>query len=496
MKTAKEYFKFDNTYIKLPGKFYQRIKPEPVKNPTLIKLNLQLSNYLNLEISSLKNNSGISILSGNQVPKNTTPIAMVYAGHQFGNFVNQLGDGRAVLIGEIIAKDGKRYDLQLKGSGKTMYSRQGDGRAPLGPVIREYIISEAMYHLGIPTTRALSIISTGEFVEREKIEPGGVLARISSSHIRIGTFEFFSARKDFNALKKIADYTIRRHYPEILSKNKNNYSLLLEKVILSQAKLISQWMNFGFIHGVMNTDNTSISGETIDYGPCAFINNYDPMTVYSYIDFQGRYSFGNQPKIMLWNLSKFAESISSLIDEDPNLANQKIINSLKKFPELFSKFWIKGIKKKIGLSSTFQNDTKLIESLLEMMYKEEADFTLTFRKLAESLKNEQKKNDFFSLFNNKEHFLDWYQKWNLRIKKEKESKDILLKKMNAVNPLFIPRNHLVEKAINETVEKNNLSMLDDLLEVLKNPFTEKKKKSKFSRPPDNSEDIKNTFCGT
>ena len=251
---------------------------------------------MNLKIDDLKSDLGISILSGNLVPTGSTPIAMAYAGHQFGNFVDQLGDGRAILLGEVISQNGKRYDIQLKGSGKTKFSRQGDGRSPLGPVIREYVISEAMHYLGIPTTRVLSMLKTGELVEREKIEPGGILARVSSSHIRIGTFEFFSAKKDFKSLKKLADYTIKRHYPEVLSSKKNKYSLFLEKVIISQAKLVAQWMNIGFIHGVMNTDNTSISGETIDYGPCAFMNSYDPMTVYSYIDTQGRYNYGNQPK--------------------------------------------------------------------------------------------------------------------------------------------------------------------------------------------------------
>ena len=286
--TKPQIFKFDNTYINLPKNFYQKINPVPVKKPHLLKLNYELLDYFNLDADSIKSNLGVSILSGNKVPNNTTPLAMVYAGHQFGNFVDQLGDGRAVLLGEIISKDGLRYDLQLKGSGKTIFSRQGDGRSPLGPVIREYILSEAMHYLGVPTTRSLSIIGTGELVEREKIEPGGILVRISSSHIRIGTFEFFSAKKDFVSVKKLADYTIKRHFPEILS-SKNQYKLFLDKIIESQAKLVAQWMNVGFIHGVMNTDNMAISGETIDYGPCAFMDTYDPQTVFSSIDQLGRY---------------------------------------------------------------------------------------------------------------------------------------------------------------------------------------------------------------
>ena len=347
---------------------------------------------------------------------------MVYAGHQFGNFVDQLGDGRAVLLGEIIARNGKRYDLQLKGSGQTIFSRQGDGRSPLGPVIREYIMSEAMHYLGIPSTRSLSIISTGEVVKRERIEPGGILVRISSSHIRIGTFEFFRARKDFVSVKKLADYTIKRHFPEILS-SKNKYKLFLDKIIQSQAKLVAQWMNVGFIHGVMNTDNTSISGQTIDYGPCAFMNNFDPNTVYSFIDVYGRYSYGNQPKIMLWNLSKFAECISFLINENNEKANKIILNSLSKFSQLFDKFWIKAISEKLGLFENMKENRNLIEKFLEIMFEQKTDFTLTFRKLSESLENQEKKMKFFSLFKNEKHITNWHNNWIKRLKKEKSSKE-------------------------------------------------------------------------
>ncbi len=489
-----QIFQFDNTYINLPKNFYQKIKPVPVKKPHLLKLNHELSNYLNIDISSLKSNSGISILSGNKVPTDTTPLAMVYAGHQFGNFVDQLGDGRAVLLGEIIARNGKRYDLQLKGSGQTIFSRQGDGRSPLGPVIREYILSEAMHYLGIPTTRSLSIISTGEFVERERIEPGGILVRVSSSHIRIGTFEFFSAKKDFVSVKKLADYTIKRHFPEFLSR-KNQYKLFLDKIIESQAKLVAQWMNVGFIHGVMNTDNTSISGQTIDYGPCAFMNNFDPKTVYSFIDVYGRYSYGNQPKIMLWNLSKFAECISFLINENNEEANKITLESLSKFPQLFDKFWIKAMSEKFGLFLNIKENRKLIERFLEIMFNQKTDFTLTFRKLSESIENEEKKMKFFSLFKNEKHITNWYNNWVQRLKKENISKEKISNKMKTKNPLVIPRNHLVEKAINEAVEKSNFSMVDDLVEVLKKPF-ESNKKLNLIEPPKPNEDIKNTFCGT
>ena len=495
-ESQRKIFHFDNTFIKLPKFFFQEIKPEPVKKPELLKLNNQLSSYLNLKIDDLKSDLGISILSGNLVPADSTPIAMAYAGHQFGNFVDQLGDGRAVLLGEIIAKNGKRYDVQLKGSGKTKFSRQGDGRSPLGPVIREYLISEAMHYLGIPTTRSLSILKTGELVEREELEPGGILARVSSSHIRIGTFEFFSARKDLASLRKLADYTIKRHYPEILSSKKNKYNLLLDRVIISQARLVAQWMNIGFIHGVMNTDNTAVSGETIDYGPCAFMNSYDPMTVYSYIDLQGRYNYGNQPKIMFWNLSKFAEAIAYLIDENINIANKKIMDSLKIFPDTFSKFWIEGLKKKIGLNLSFKEDIDLVESLFGIMYKEKADFTITFRKLINILDDVDKKIDSPSYCDDINLSSSWLQKWKQRLQKEKESKEIILKKMNNLNPIFIPRNHLVEEAINNLVKSNDISLFNELLDIIKNPFSTKKNKDKFVKPPNKSQEIKNTFCGT
>ena len=492
--TESQFFKFDNTYINLPKNFYQKINPVPVKQPRLLKLNHELLDYLDINKDHLESNLGISILSGNKVPNNTTPIAMVYAGHQFGNFVDQLGDGRAVLLGEIIARNGNRYDLQLKGSGKTNFSRRGDGRSPLGPVIREYIISEAMHHLGIPTTRSLSIVSTGELVEREKIEPGGILVRVSSSHIRIGTFEFFGAKKDFVSVKKLADYTIKRHFPEILS-SKNLYKSFLDKIIESQARLIAQWMNVGFIHGVMNTDNTSISGQTIDYGPCAFMNNFNPNTVYSFIDVYGRYSYGNQPKIMLWNLSKFSECISFLINENQEEARKIIFKSLAKFPQLFEKFWIKTISEKIGLFQNMKENRKLIEKLLEIMFEQKTDFTLTFRTLSESIDNDEKKIKFFSLFKNNKLIISWYNDWIQRLKKEKSPIEKISTKMKARNPFFIPRNHLVEKAINEAVEKSNFSMVDDLIEVLKKPF-ESNKKFNLGDPPKPNEDIKNTFCGT
>ena len=347
LKTKKKNrFEFTNSYSKLPKNFYEEKNPTPVKNPKLLKLNNNLCDFLNLDEKFLMKKPGISYLSGNSIPKSSKPISMVYAGHQFGHFVEQLGDGRAVLLGEIKAKNDKLFDIQLKGSGKTIFSRQGDRRSPLDSVIREYIISEALYYLGIPTTRSLAIISTGEYVERESMLPGGILTRVASSHIRIGTFEFFHYKNDLKSLKRLADYSILRHFPDLTDK-KNKYQKFFEQIMTLQAELISKWINLGFIHGVMNTDNTAISGETIDYGPCAFMNKYNPNTVYSYIDVNGRYAYGNQAQIIFWNLTKLAQTLLNLVDDDPKKSNKKIISSLEKFPEIFNEAWKKKYKKKI-----------------------------------------------------------------------------------------------------------------------------------------------------
>ena len=320
---------------------------------------------------------------------------MVYAGHQFGNYVNQLGDGRAVLLGEIKAKNGKLFDIQLKGSGKNSFSRQGDGRSPLESVIREYIISEAIHYLGIPTTRSLAIVGTGEFVQRETELPGGILTRVASSHIRIGTFEFFYYKKDIKSLKKLADYTIQRHFPEILDQEENRYQKLLEKAMSLQAELITKWINIGFIHGVMNTDNTTISGETIDYGPCAFMNTYNPNTVYSYIDVNGRYSYGNQAQIIFWNLTKFAQTLMQIIDINPKKSNNLVISSLEKFPEIFNNCWKEEVKKKFGFTKLLKKDSKIIQDFLEILLEQKVDYTTAFRKISTALENDLKKKDFF-----------------------------------------------------------------------------------------------------
>ena len=418
-------FNFSNTYVKLPENFYQRVDPIPVINPELIEFNSELSNFLNIDSTKINNKNGKLFFSGNIIPEGAMPIAIAYAGHQFGNFVPQLGDGRAVLIGEIIARNKERYDIQLKGSGKTIYSRDGDGRSPLGPAIREYLISESIHKLGIKSTRSLALVRTGEKVFRETVMPGGILTRVASSHIRIGTFEFFYYKRDFNSLKILADYTLKRHFNTF--KNKNSYIFLLRNVINSQAELVSKWMSVGFIHGVMNTDNTTISGETIDYGPCAFLDHYDPKKVFSYIDFGGRYSYMNQGKIMLWNLSKFAESIIPLLDENLEKAKKIAIECLNEFPKKFEKSWLKEMRRKFGLTRIFSEDINIIDDFLKLMRIENLDFTLSFRNLSDLICETEKKNNF--KLKNTKIIDEWILKWNKRLEKEKLGKSQIASEM-------------------------------------------------------------------
>ena len=488
-------FIYSNSYTSLPNDFYEDRKPVPVLKPKLLKLNTDLCKYLNLNEKFLEQ-EGASFLSGNKIARSSKPISLAYAGHQFGNFVDSLGDGRAVLLGEIKAEDGRLFDIQLKGSGKTRFSRQGDGRSPLGPVIREYILSEAIHFLGIPTTRSLSIVTTGEFVERESKLPGGILARIASSHIRIGTFEFFHFRNQKKNLKQLADYTISRHFPEIKKKKGNLYKLLLEKTISLQANLVSKWLNVGFIHGVMNTDNTTISGETIDYGPCAFMNQYNPDTVYSYIDIKGRYCYGNQAQIIFWNLTRFAESLSSIIHDDPKESQKLIISSLEKFPKMFNDSWNSLVKEKFGFSKEISGDDKIIISFLEILLKNKVDFTKAFRNLSISLENKTGKESFFSTFINKKEIKVWHNKWQNRIKEENEKEEEIVKKLKMTNPSVIPRNHIVEDIIDQVVIDENIKPLDELISMLKKPFNDYEENHKFLMPPKENEDIKNTFCGT
>ena len=480
--------KLSNSYIGLPEDFYQVINPIPVKSPRLIAFNEELAQYLGLEMDPKE---ALKYFSGNSIPENTTPIALNYAGHQFGNFVHELGDGRATLLGEIEVNK-ERFDIQLKGSGPTKFSRQGDGRSALGPVVREYIISEAMHHLDIPTTRALAAVLTGEHVFRDEIEPGGILTRIAKSHIRVGTFEYFASRQQWENVKLLADYTIQRHFPEIRELD-NHYLELLKAVSDRQSKLIAKWMSIGFIHGVMNTDNFTISGETIDYGPCAFMDEYDPATVYSSIDHAGRYAFGNQPSIASWNLASLAGCLISFIDKDSKKANELATKVLDDFSINTNQEILDVMCQKIGLEGDSDKHQSILKDLLKIMIPNQADYTLSFRFLSQTLLG--KDSLFLNQFKEEEKIKEWLSNWKVTVKELNLDSEKMVKKMDSINPIYIPRNHNVDKAIKAAYEEN-LDPMNELLEVLKNPFKENKKYSHLAIPPKEEEKILQTFCGT
>tara|TARA_Y100000996_G_scaffold414649_1_gene406171 strand:+ start:1372 stop:2820 length:1449 start_codon:yes stop_codon:yes gene_type:complete len=482
MKNNNQNWNIENSYSKLPSKFYSKQLPEKVINPKKIYFNSNLA--LDIGLESLSEIEILDYFSGNKIPKAAMPIAQAYAGHQFGHFTT-LGDGRAILLGEQISPKNIRYDIQLKGSGKTPYSRRGDGRATLSSMLREYIISEAMHYLGIPTTRSLAIIQTGEKVYRDQIYDGGILTRVSSSHIRFGTFEFarkFCSKDDLEIFIK---YVIDRHYPEI-SNADNSAIRLFELVMIKQIDLIINWMRVGFIHGVMNTDNMSISGETIDYGPCAFMNAYNPDTVFSSIDKSGRYSFGNQPNIMHWNLAIFANTLLPIISDNENKSIELIKEKLNKFSSIFSNNWYSMMYKKLGILEPIEKDKILVESLLELMKNYKADYTNTFAAL--TLNN--RSND--SLFISNE-FKKWRKKWKDRINFSDNSTKIF-KLMHRQNPLVIPRNHLVELALEQSIN-GNFKYLNDLLDLVSNPYNYKSNYS-FQDTPKGFDDSYKTFCGT
>jgi uncharacterized protein YdiU (UPF0061 family) len=492
MSIKSHVFNFNNSYAQLPEKFYRRVVPVRVKQPNLIAFNQQLA--ANLEMVNYENNNAlVSIFSGNLLPDGADPIAMAYAGHQFGFFVPQLGDGRALLLGEVIDKDGIRQDIQLKGPGLTPFSRRGDGRAALGPVLREYLLSEAMHTLGVSTTRSLAVVTTGEQVQREFLLTGAILTRVARSHIRIGTFEYFRALGDENGIKILADYVIARLYPEI-KESANPYFELLKAVINAQAKLIASWMQIGFIHGVMNTDNMNLSGETIDYGPCAFMDNYEAMKVFSSIDSQGRYAFSNQPYIGAWNLARFAETLLPLIHSEIKqayLIAEELVNT---FMSVFQKYWFEGMKKKLGLTTQKEADLLLIESLFKLMQSNQADFTLTFRYLSFAVVGE-KRDELFEMFAEKEAFTSWFADWNNRLSEQPESLLDISLAMRKINPHYIPRNHHIEQAIS-AAEYGDFSVMEHMLAVLLNPFDEQKDSEIFARPPLDFERVTQTYCGT
>ncbi|MBI5319259.1 protein adenylyltransferase SelO [Bradyrhizobium sp.] len=488
-------FAFEHTYAALPANFFARVAPTPVAAPRLIKLNRELAIQLGLDPDQLSTPEGAEILSGKRLPEGAEPIAMAYAGHQFGHFVPQLGDGRAILLGEVIDRDGVRRDIQLKGSGPTPFSRRGDGRAALGPVLREYIVSEAMFRLGIPTTRSLAAVMSGESVMRETVLPGAVLTRVAASHIRVGTFQFFAARGDTEGVRRLADHVIGRHYPE-LAKAERPYHALLDAVIARQAELVAHWLLVGFIHGVMNTDNTSISGETIDYGPCAFMDEYDPAKVFSSIDEMGRYAYGNQPRIALWNLTRLAECLLPLFSDDKDKAIEQAQSALGEFAEKFTTAYQAGLRAKIGLSTMADGDEALVQDLLDAMTTNQADFTLTFRRLGDAALDADNDEPVRSLFIDPTRFDEWAARWRQRLALEPQTPAERHEAMHRVNPAFIPRNHRVEAVIQAAMNDDDYAPFEELLTVLAKPFEEQPRFAAYAEPPEAGQRVTQTFCGT
>ena len=478
-------FRFENTYAKLPEILATKLVPVPVKKPKLVIFNNRLAKDLGLDVNSVSEDDLTNLFSGNKLPTGSEPLAQAYCGHQFGHFV-MLGDGRAIVLGEHLTPSGKRIDIQFTGSGRTPYSRSGDGRAALGPMLREYIISEAMHGLNIPTTRSLAVVATGEMVQREVALQGAVLTRVASSHLRVGTFQYLAARQDIKSLKELVSYTIKRHYPEFIN-SKNQALELLRIVIKKQAYLIAEWMRVSFIHGVMNTDNMTISGETIDYGPCAFMDYYDPKTVFSSIDLHGRYAFGNQPNIAEWNLARFAEAILPLFDLDNKKAISIAEQEINNFKDIFKNNFTTMMKGKLGLISNEIEDDKLMKDLFQLMFENEADYTNTFVYLMNGSVPQEK------LIKDK-NFIEWKNKWNSRLSR---NQDIIKAKelMTKNNPIIIPRNHLIESALSKA-EQGNLDEFNKLILALKDPYQDNEQLTGLKNPAPRSEKKYQTFCGT
>jgi len=478
---------FDNSYARLPNLLFTSLTPTAVRSPELIILNHSLASSLGLKAQALESKNGVAVFAGNRIPEGALPLAQAYAGHQFGHFA-LLGDGRALLLGEQITPQGERFDIQLKGSGRTPYSRRGDGRAALGPMLREYIISEAMYALGIPTTRSLAVVTTGESVIRETMQPGAILTRVASSHLRVGTFEYVSKYGTVEDLRVLADYTLERHFPYI-GDVENRYLSLLKEVIKRQAELIAKWQLVGFVHGVMNTDNMALSGESIDFGPCAFMDVYDPATVFSSIDLQGRYAYGNQPPIAGWNLARFAETLLPLLHVDQEQAVKLAQDAISDFTKLFHHNWLAGMRAKLGLFREETQDESLIESLLSMMQKYRADYTSTFRSLTFNTREDS------VLFGSTE-FAKWYVLWQSRLGKQREPKDSSHQLMRNSNPALIPRNYRVETALEAAVKQGDYSVMERLLDALSTPYAHSPEQAEYCTPPKLSTLPYRTFCGT
>ncbi len=483
---AQTGWNFDNSYARLPKSFFTILNPVAVRSPKLVILNYHLATSLGLNVQALQGKDGIEVLAGKRIPEGALPLSQAYAGHQFGHFT-MLGDGRAHLIGEQITPSGERFDIQLKGSGQTPYSRRGDGRAALGPMLREYIISEAMHALGITTTRSLAVVTTGEKVIRETFLTGAILTRVAASHLRVGTFQYVAKWGTVEEIIILADYTLKRHFPGVEADN-NRYLSLLKEVIRRQASLIAKWLLVGFIHGVMNTDNMALSGETIDYGPCAFMDSYDPATVFSSIDLQGRYAYGNQPAIAGWNLARFAETLLPLLHDDKEQSVKLAQDAISEFTELYQRHWLAGMRAKLGIFNEELQDESLIEGLLSLMHKFGADYTNTFRALTFDTTED---TEFFSAT----EFREWHKLWQARLGRQQESKDSSLQLMRNTNPALIPRNHRVEAAL-EAAEQGNYSVMECLLDALSNPYAHSPEQADYATLPALSASPYQTFCGT
>lgn len=484
-QSINSFWSFDNTYTQLPDFFWKKQIPTPVSTPSVVVYNHDFARELGL--TDLPLDDLAHMLSGNTIPATAEPFAQAYAGHQFGHFT-MLGDGRAILLGEQITPENQRYDVQFKGAGQTPFSRRGDGRAALGPMLREYVISEAMHALGIPTTRSLAVIATGETVYRDSPLPGAVLTRVASSHLRVGTFEYAANFGTQQQLKQLADYTLNRHFPE-LRDSQQPYLAMLKAIMERQAALVADWQRVGFIHGVMNTDNMAISGETIDYGPCAFMDTYHPNTVFSSIDRQGRYAYGNQPFMAQWNLARLTEALLPLLDSDPKKALQIGTEMVQQFPDRFEQHWLNRMQAKLGLFNTEPEDSMLVAQLLAWMQLHRRDFTLTFRQLS----GKQAAQDTFFQY---EGFKDWYQLWQARLSRQPESNDAVERRMNQHNPAVIPRNHQVEAALKAAAENGDLAPFTSLLAALKCPYSDNENQSAYRNPPPVEDENYRTFCGT
>jgi len=478
---------FDNSYAGLPDLFFKRAEPTPVEAPSLVVFNESLAESLGLDSERLESDEGAAVFAGNHVPEGALPIAMAYAGHQFGNFT-MLGDGRAVLLGEHITPSGERKDIQLKGAGRTPFSRMGDGRGTLGPMLREYMISEAMHGLGVPTNRSLAVVTTGEPVKRETVLPGAIVTRVASSHLRVGTFEYAAKGRSQEELRELADYAIERHYPWV-KEHENPYLSFYEEVVKQQASLIAQWQLVGFIHGVMNTDNMTISGETIDYGPCAFMDTYDPQTVFSSIDVQGRYAYQNQPGIGQWNLSRFAESLLPLVHEDQDQGVEMLKEILFKYERYYYNHWLDGMRRKLGLHNEEEQDSELVDEFLKLMKKHQADFTNSFRALTIGTSEE-------IAMACDQAFTKWYEKWQERLSRQEASEEDVHHMMKHANPSVIPRNHRVEEALDAAVEKGDYSVMERLMDVLSDPYAYTPEQEEYTTLPEPSGQPYQTYCGT